>query len=98
MEKAGRHERPDAFPVGVEYAAAASKSMVRGSSYAGIVDTYHDGITVETPSTESCREYGYVYISKKTVRGWNTAYLGRYLKVPPIAASRHCHITTEGRA
>lgn len=34
-------------------------------------------------------KYWHVYMSKKTAGGRNTArYLGRYLKKPPIAASR----------
>ncbi|WP_193224933.1 transposase, partial [Escherichia coli] len=34
----------------------------------------------------------HVYMSKKTAGGRNTArYLGRYLKKPPIAASRLAH-------
>ena len=38
------------------------------------------------------RKYWHVYMSKKTAGGRNTArYLGRYLKKPPIAASRLGH-------
>ncbi|MDD0008026.1 transposase, partial [Shigella flexneri] len=37
-------------------------------------------------------KYWHVYMSKKTAGGRNTArYLGRYLKKPPIAASRLAH-------
>ncbi|STO40964.1 putative IS1294 transposase [Escherichia coli] len=37
-------------------------------------------------------KYWHVYMSKKTAGGQNTArYLGRYLKKPPIAASRLAH-------
>ena len=48
MEKAELPERRDAFTVDVEYAAAASESVVRGDGNAGVVVTYHDGITVVT--------------------------------------------------
>ncbi len=59
---------------------------------AGVVVTYHDGITVEKPGAESGGKYWHVYMSKKTAGGRNTArYLGRYLKKPPIAASRLAH-------
>lgn len=47
MEKAELPERRDAFTVDVEYAAAASESVVRGDGDAGVVVTYHDGISVE---------------------------------------------------
>ena len=41
---------------------------------------------------QSGRIYWHVYMSKKTAGGRNTArYLGRYLKKPPIAASRLAH-------
>ncbi len=46
-KKAELPERRDAFTVDVEYAAAASESVVRGDGNAGVVVTYHDGITVE---------------------------------------------------
>lgn len=90
--KAELPERRDAFTVDVEYAAAASESVVRGDGNAGVVVTYHDGITVEKPGAEIRRKYWHVYMSKKTAGGRNTArYLGRYLKKPPIAASRLAH-------
>ncbi len=92
MEKAELPERRDAFTVDVEYAAAASESVVRGAGDAGVVVTYHDGITVEKPGAESGGKYWHVYMSKKNGRRENTArYLGRYLKKPPIAASRLAH-------
>ncbi len=92
MEKAELPERRDAFTVDVEYAAAASESVVRGDGNAGVVVTYHDGITVEKPGAKSGGKYWHVYMSKKTAGGRNTArYLGRYLKKPPIAASRLAH-------
>ncbi len=56
MEKAELPERRDAFTVDVEYAAAASESVVRGAGDAGVVVTYHDGITVEKPGAESRRK------------------------------------------
>ena len=56
MEKAEFSERRDAFAVDVEYAAAASESVVRGAGDAGVVVTYHDGITVEKPGAESRRK------------------------------------------
>ncbi len=90
--KAELPERRDAFTVDVEYAAAASESVVRGDGNAGVVVTYHDGITVEKPVLKSGGKYWHVYMSKKTAGGRNTArYLGRYLKKPPIAASRLAH-------
>lgn len=49
-------ERRDAFTVDVEYAAAASESVVRGDGNAGVVVTYHDGITVEKPGAEIRRK------------------------------------------
>lgn len=59
MEKAELPERRNAFAVDVEYTAAASESVVRGDGDAGVVVTYHDGITVEKPGAESRRaEYG----------------------------------------
>ncbi len=77
----------------VEYAAAASESVVRRSGDAGIVVTYHDGITVEKPGAESRRKIlACVHVEEETAGGRNTArYLGRYLKKPPIAASRLAH-------
>lgn len=90
--KAEFPERCNAFAVDVEYASNASESVVRRSGDAGVVVTYHDGITVEKPGAESRRKYWHVYMSKKTAGGRNTArYLGRYLKKPPIAASRLAH-------
>lgn len=56
MEKAELPERRDAFAVDVEYAAVASESVVRGDGDAGVVVTYHDGITVEKPGAESRRK------------------------------------------
>ncbi|AHM83180.1 hypothetical protein KPNJ1_05785 (plasmid) [Klebsiella pneumoniae 30660/NJST258_1] len=56
MEKAELPERRDAFTVDVEYAAAASESVVRGDGNAGVVVTYHDGITVEKPGAEIRRK------------------------------------------
>ena len=56
MEKAELPERHDAFAVDVEYAAAASESVVRGAGDAGVVVTYHDGLTVEKPGAESRRK------------------------------------------
>lgn len=56
MEKAELPERRDAFAVDVEYAADASESVVRGAGDAGVVVTYHDGITVEKPGAESRRK------------------------------------------
>ncbi len=55
MEKAELPERRDAFTVDVEYAAAASESVVRGDGDAGVVITYHDGVTVEKPGAECQR-------------------------------------------
>ncbi|SRN56500.1 IS1294 transposase [Shigella flexneri] len=40
----------------VEYAATASESVVRGAGDAGVVVTYHDGITEEKPGAESRRK------------------------------------------
>ncbi len=56
MEKAELPERRDAFAVDVEYAATASESVVRGAGDAGVVVTYHDGITEEKPGAESRRK------------------------------------------
>jgi len=56
VEKAELPERRDAFTVDVEYAAAASESVVRGDGDAGVVVTYHDGVTVEKPGAESWRK------------------------------------------
>ncbi len=56
MEKAELPERRDAFAVDVEYAADASESVVRGDGNAGVIVTYHDGITVEKPGAESRRK------------------------------------------
>nr|UGK56311.1 hypothetical protein [Escherichia coli] len=55
-KKAELPERRDAFTVDVEYAAAASESVVRGDGNAGVVVTYHDGITVEKPGAEIRRK------------------------------------------
>lgn len=54
--KAELPERRDAFAVDVEYAAAATESVVRGTGDAGIVVTYHDGVTVEKSGAESRRK------------------------------------------
>nr|QSE36759.1 hypothetical protein EMBNGEFE_00102 [Shigella flexneri 3a]QSE36880.1 hypothetical protein EMBNGEFE_00223 [Shigella flexneri 3a] len=92
MEKAELPERRDAFAVDVEYAATASESVVRGAGDAGVVVTYHDGITEEKPGAESRRKILACVHVEKTAGGRNTArYLGRYLKKPPIAASRLAH-------
>ena len=56
MEKAEFPERCNAFAVDVEYASNASESVVRRSGDAGVVVTYHDGITVEKPGAESRRK------------------------------------------
>ncbi len=56
MEKAELPERRDTFAVDVEYAATASESVVRGAGDAGVVVTYHDGITEEKPGAESRRK------------------------------------------
>nr|UGK56708.1 hypothetical protein [Escherichia coli] len=55
-KKAELPERRDAFTVDVEYAAAASESVVRGDGNAGVVVTYHDGITVEKLGAEIRRK------------------------------------------
>lgn len=67
--------------------------MVRGAGDAGVVVTYHDGITQWRGLVlKAGGKYWHVYMSKKTVGGRNTArYLGRYLKKPPIATSRLAH-------
>nr|BBU77897.1 hypothetical protein EIMP033_0940 [Escherichia coli] len=47
---------------------------------------------MEKPVLKAGGKYWHVYMSKKTAGGRNTArYLGRYLKKPPIAASRLAH-------
>ncbi len=76
----------------VEYAAAASESVVRRSGDAGIVVTYHDGITVEKPGAESRRKIlACVHVEEDSRRAEYGTLPGRYLKKPPIAASRLAH-------
>ncbi len=92
MEKAELPERRDAFTVDVEYAAAASESVVRGDGNAGVVVTYHDGITVEKPGAEIRRKIlACVHVEEDSRRAEYGTLPGRYLKKPPIAASRLAH-------
>lgn len=97
MEKAELPERRNAFAVDVEYTAAASESVVRGDGDAGVVVTYHDGITVEKPGAESRRKIlACVHVEEDGRRAEYGTLPGRYLKKPPIAASRLAH--DNGRA
>lgn len=92
MEKAELPERRDAFAVDVEYAAAASESVVRGDGDAGVVVTYHDGVTVEKPGAESWRKIlACVHVEENGRREEYGALPGSLSEEPPIAASRLAH-------
>ncbi|EMU63978.1 transposase family protein [Escherichia coli MP021552.7] len=59
---------------------------------AGVVVTYHDGITVERSGAESRREIlACVHVEEDSRRAEYGTIPGRYLKKPPIAASRLAH-------
>ncbi len=90
--KAELPERRDAFTVDVEYAAAASESVVRGMAMPESLSHITTESQWRSLVLKSGGKYWHVYMSKKTAGGRNTArYLGRYLKKPPIAASRLAH-------
>ncbi|MGE1634956.1 transposase [Escherichia coli] len=70
---------------------AVTKMLACGTRILGVKD-----ITTESQwrslVLKAGGKYWHVYMSKKTAGGRNTArYLGRYLKKPPIAASRLAH-------
>ncbi|WP_350028066.1 transposase [Escherichia coli] len=71
-------------------AAAASESVVRGDGNAGVVVTYHDGITVGFGAEIRRKILAYVHV-EETAGGRIRHATGRYLKKPPIAASRLAH-------
>lgn len=76
----------------VEYAAAASESVVRGAGDAGVVVTYHDGITVERSGAESRREIlACVHVEEDSRRAEYGTIPGSLSEKPPIAASRLAH-------